>query len=131
MSDLEQARKMLMLSKRDLKVLRNMLDSDKFPDEVFGFHAQQAVEKALKSWLNLVGIVHPRIHDLRKLFIMLQKNGQIVPENFLQLVDFTDFATEFRYEFLEEIDSELDRQTIICEVTKIVDHVESLMRQHD
>jgi HEPN domain-containing protein len=29
-----------------------MADSPLFADEIFGFHTQQAVEKALKAWLS-------------------------------------------------------------------------------
>lgn len=36
---------------KDLRALQGMSDPDVFADEVFGFHAQQAAEKALKAWL--------------------------------------------------------------------------------
>ncbi len=49
-SDREDAERMLALARVDLKATRNMLDPALFEDSVFGFHAQQAVEKALKSW---------------------------------------------------------------------------------
>ncbi|NIR50348.1 HEPN domain-containing protein [candidate division KSB1 bacterium] len=39
--------------------------SKMFDDEIFGFHAQQAVEKVVKAWPNLLGIVYPRTHDFR------------------------------------------------------------------
>ncbi len=67
MIDREDAERMLNLSKVDLKAIRNMLDPEVFDDSVFGFHAQQAVEKALRSWLSLRGIAYPKTHDLRVL----------------------------------------------------------------
>ncbi|WP_372703813.1 hypothetical protein [Candidatus Accumulibacter contiguus] len=32
-----------------------MIDNPLFADEIFGFHAQQAIEKALKAWLATAG----------------------------------------------------------------------------
>ncbi len=49
MSDLEQARVMLLMAQKDLKALKGMLDVETFAEEVFGFHAQQASEKALST----------------------------------------------------------------------------------
>jgi len=39
-----------------------------FADEIFGFHAQQAVEKGLKAWICLHGIEYPFtvLQDLSK-----------------------------------------------------------------
>ncbi len=48
MTDIEHAREMLSYAQRDLQALGNMLDPAHFPEEVFGFLAQQAAEKALK-----------------------------------------------------------------------------------
>ena len=45
-------------------IARNMGDAEAFDDEIFGFHAQQAVEKALKAWLTEVGVTYPLTHDL-------------------------------------------------------------------
>jgi hypothetical protein len=43
---------------------RTMLDSASFSDEVFGFHAQQTIEKALKAWIAVRGLVYPKSHDV-------------------------------------------------------------------
>jgi len=56
MSDLDHARQMLVIAKRDLKALGGMLDSDVFAYEIFGFHAQQTAEKALKAWISALGV---------------------------------------------------------------------------
>jgi hypothetical protein len=50
-------------------------DADTFADEVFGFHAQQSVEKALKGWITLLGREFPRAHDLEQLFRTLTEAG--------------------------------------------------------
>ena len=48
MADLERARVMLRMAHRDFNALVGMLENPLFADEIFGFHVQQAVEKALK-----------------------------------------------------------------------------------
>jgi HEPN domain-containing protein len=41
----------LEMARRDLAATQAMADRHVFAVEVFGFHAQQAVEKALKAWI--------------------------------------------------------------------------------
>lgn len=50
---------MLRMAHKDFSALTDMLDNAVFADEIFGFHAQQAVEKALKAWLCAHGIAYP------------------------------------------------------------------------
>ncbi len=45
MRDLDTAGNMLAAAQRDLQALRNMENPEDFSAEIFGFHAQQAVEK--------------------------------------------------------------------------------------
>jgi HEPN domain-containing protein len=71
MNDLEHGRAILETARRDARALRGMFDSETFPDEIFGFHAQQAVEKALKAWLASLGIRFPKTHDLQQLLDLL------------------------------------------------------------
>ena len=49
MKDLEHAAMMLKMATKDLKALQGMLNRETFADEVFGFHAQQIVEKKKSS----------------------------------------------------------------------------------
>jgi len=51
MPDLDHARQVLAIARRDLKALGGMFDADIFAYEIFGFHAQQTAEKALKAWI--------------------------------------------------------------------------------
>lgn len=64
MSDQEHAESILEAARRDLRALRAMDDVVAFSDEIVGFHAQQAVEKALKAWLAYLGVPFPKTHDL-------------------------------------------------------------------
>ena len=127
MSDREHAHLLLDLALRDLRALRGMLDVNTFANEIFGFHAQQAVEKALKAWLSLIMVDYPRIHDLEELLELLTQHGVTVPERFHGLIDLTDFAVQFRYAAFENADEQMDRQAVIYQVTELVDYVKRLL----
>ena len=90
--DIEHARMMFSMAYKDLKAMNGMKDEEIFDDEIFGFHAQQSVEKMLKSWLSLLGEAYPKIHDLEELIALLKDKGEKVPKQFYTLVDFADFA---------------------------------------
>jgi HEPN domain-containing protein len=122
MIDREDAERMLNLAKVDLKAIRNMLDPELFEDSVFGFHAQQAVEKALKAWLTLGGVAYPKTHDLRLLMSRLESEAQQDCQRFEELVDLTDFAVQFRYDF-PLVPEGLDRNRILSHVEAILEHV--------
>ena len=129
MSGVEHAREMVILAQRDLKALQGMLDADTFADEIFGFHAQQAVEKALKAWLTLVGVEYPRTHDLEELLELLEEHAEPILEAFYDLVDLTDFAVQFRYRIFEDAEGRLNRGAMIRQVSNLVVHVERLVRE--
>jgi HEPN domain-containing protein len=58
-SDKDHAEQLLEMARKDYSALANMLDTESFSDEVFGFHAQQAIEKSLKAWIAFCGLVYP------------------------------------------------------------------------
>jgi HEPN domain-containing protein len=127
MTGREEAERMLDLAKIDLKALRNMLEPERFDDSVFGFHAQQAAEKALKGWLSATGIAYPKTHDLRLLMNLLQTQAHEGCEPFTELADLTDFAVQFRYDF-PTLAPGLSRVEILSKVEALRDHVEQLVR---
>jgi len=106
-----------------------MLDADAFDEEIFGFHAQQVVEKSLKSWLSLLGVDYPRIHDLEELLGMLCDRGASVPPRFRELVDLTDFAVQFRYEAYDSLEAELTRDKVLQQAGDLVSHVGALVAE--
>ncbi len=67
MSDPKCARMMLRAAERDVEALRVMRDPNATSDEVFGFHVQQAAEKALKARIALLGETYPLAHDIEEL----------------------------------------------------------------
>ena len=75
MIDLKEAAHLLRMARKDLQAMRALASPENADIETFGFHAQQAVEKALKAWLALQGILYPRIHDLDRLLNILRERG--------------------------------------------------------
>lgn len=103
--------------------------SEIFSAEIFGFHVQQAVEKALKAWLCSVGAPFPRIHDLDELGAMLEEAGQKIPEFLHELLEFTDFAVAFRYEAFPDLEGDIDRRRCIDGVGRLLQHVQQILTQ--
>jgi len=117
------------MARKDLRAAAAMLDPDIFAEEIFGFHAQQAVEKSLKAWLSLIGRPYPRTHDIGALLELLADRSENLPEWAWELVDLTDFAVQLRYGSFEYNDEALDRASVISHLTSIVGEVEALVRE--
>jgi HEPN domain-containing protein len=62
-----QAQALFDAALRDRLTLRLLRDSGQAPEEVMGFHAQQACEKLIKAVLVMHGVVFERTHDLAAL----------------------------------------------------------------
>ena len=124
MADLEQARSLLRMAYKDFNALTGMLDNALFADEIFGFHVQQAVEKALKAWLCANEDAYPLTHELARLLSLLENHGADV-EKFWPLVQYTLFAVQARYEEgISELDEPIDRAMEIENVRELLAHVE-------
>ena len=91
MSPAEDAALLLRIVQRHLQAMRLNL-SDAYPDEEWGFQAQQALEKLLKAALALRDQPPERTHDLGRLAAQL---GVPLPEALLAL---QVYAVEARYE---------------------------------
>ena len=124
----ELARELLQTAESDLKALDHMLNPDAFDDRVFGFHAQQAVEKALKAWLNGLGKVHPFTHDLSLLLHLLEEQGADV-ESCWEFLDLSGYAVRLRYEVLPEWEEPLDREALCRKVRRLLEYVKNLLEQ--
>jgi len=91
MSPAEDAALLLRIVRRHLQAMRLNLDP-LYPDEEWGFQAQQALEKLLKAALVLRDQPAPRTHELLDLALLLNEPLPEVPHK-LQV-----FAVEARYE---------------------------------
>ncbi len=92
MSELKHAQALLGIAEKDLKALEGMEDTVTFADEVFGFHAQQAVEKAPKAWLAALGQEYPLTHNLARFLALLEEQGAGVDEYW----DLTEYTLPLR-----------------------------------
>ena len=110
----------------DLAAIDAWIDSEAISDDIFGFHAQQAVEKFLKAWLLFLGAKSAKKHDLRLLCLLVSEAGADVPDCFTALINLTDFATVFRYE-IYDYSASFDRREILNNVQSCADHVRALI----
>jgi len=129
MKDPEQAGNFLSTAARDHRALCGMEDPEVFSAEIFGFHVQQAVEKALKAWLCSLGVPFPRTHDLDELGVLLEEAGEEIPEFLHALLEFTDFAVTFRYEAFADLEGDIDRRGCIDAVGRLLQHVQRIIAQ--
>ena len=126
MNDPEEAERYLRMARKNAAALRAMLDPDDFAAEIFGFHAQQAAEKAIKAWLALIGAPFPRTHDLRFLLLRLEESGLDVGTHW-DLVDLNSFAVQFRYEAFDLSGETLDRESVLQRIEALLTKVEGLV----
>ena len=80
----EYAELLLEHATSDLGACRVLMAAEDMRDDVVGFHAQQAVEKALKVALVLADVDFPRSHDLRELVDIAVDNDVVVPDSIEQ-----------------------------------------------
>jgi len=66
------------------------------PGRIFGFHAQQAIEKLLKVLILATGANHDYTHDIVILVESATRLGETLPQVEFPMNDLTDFAVDFR-----------------------------------
>ena len=120
MSDIKSARMMYRAAERDALTLRSMTADA--PVESFGFHVQQAAEKAFKAWLALLGETYPLTHSIETLLDLLADRDAAV-EPFRNLVDYTPYAVEFRYVGVDPDAEPIDREGVLATVEVLVEQV--------
>lgn len=91
------AEQLLGLAAEDEAALRAMVDVPAVTDAIVGFHAQQAVEKALKALLAARGVDFPFTHDLRVLMDLCDSAGFPVPPTLADAARLTPYAVAQRY----------------------------------
>ena len=101
----------------DEAILDKLLDDPDVPDDVLGFHAQQAIEKRLKAVLALRGIDFERTHSIGYLTSLLEHHGIDLPDRREQIEELTPWAVAARYE--DRFDEVLDR-TAVRELVSIL-----------
>lgn len=113
MTPADVARRLLSKARQDEVALAKLGDDPAVADETVGFHAQQAVEKALKAVLLSLDGRMRRTHDLERLFRAAAQRGGVLPCTVEDVADLTPFAVEYRYgDLADDIEEPLDRNRI-------------------
>lgn len=118
----ELARTLAAKAREDLEALRALHEHGGIADAILGFHAQQAVEKALKALLVDQGWELRRTHDLEFLLEQAAKTGIALPESLDSAGWLTLWAAELRYD--EFADEPLDRHRALAVASDAVDLAE-------
>ena len=119
-----EAKTLLRVALRDLQTAL-LLEAAPGPESSWGFHIQQAIEKALKAWIIAHNRQAPYIHDLSDLLRILSDLGQEV-EPYAEMTVFTVFAVQLRYD--DELNPlNLDRKAWHQRTEALVDHVAEIL----
>lgn len=122
---IEVAESLARLAGIDLATAEKLAPDPEMDDRPVGFHAQQAVEKALKVALVLEGVDFPKTHDLEYL-IMLAGKHSIAIEPALEAASWlTPWAAEFRYD--DAPIETLDRKRAISTANAAVNRCQELI----
>jgi HEPN domain-containing protein len=82
----------------DEAAAKALLDVESVTDAVVGFHAQQAVEKAIKAVLVERGVVYRLTHDLAYLMEVCEDAEIAVPGELAEADRLSAFAVRLRYD---------------------------------
>lgn len=89
---------LLERARDDANAAAAMLDISSVTDAIVGFHAQQAVEKALKAVMLLRGIDFRFSHDLAYLAELLEDDGMSLPPELADADRLSAYAVQLRYD---------------------------------
>lgn len=114
----EEALRLMRLAQRDRETFDLLFPLPQTHLAPLGFHAQQAVEKALKAAAVLAGVEVPRTHDLAALGQRLLDKGVALPLAVDDLRSLNPFAVEYRYD--DEIVPATNREELAAKLSAIM-----------
>lgn len=97
MNSRDAASDLLALAREDLSSARALYAAEGISERPVGFHAQQAVEKALKAVLAVQGAEFPITHDIAVLIELCEDAGLEIPQNLADADHLTPYAAALRY----------------------------------
>ena len=122
---IEVAGSLARLAEIDLATAEKLAPDPEMDDRPVGFHAQQAVEKAVKVALILEGIDFPKTHDLEYLIVLAEKRSIAMEPELKSASWLTPWAAEFRYD--DAPIETLDRKRAIAVAKFAVDWAHELL----
>jgi len=128
----DHARALLARARDDFYVVRHLRGEADAPLWVLGSHAQQAVEKALKSVLSGRGIEYPRTHNLVLLVEMLRRAQIGLPSDADALGLLVPFGVLLRCEDVEGADPQhIDPKSFDGFVVRTIDWAVEHLKKAD
>jgi HEPN domain-containing protein len=122
MSEAERiAREWLESSREDLATAEVVLAAPSLSPRAAAWHAQQAVEKAIKALLVLDQIEFPFTHDLSALLVLLPE--PLPSANRHELASLSRFAVEARYPGPWPVPERRDAEAALDAAREVVDDV--------
>ena len=127
----EYARVLLGKARDDQYVLARLVDDADAPPWTLGFHAQQAVEKAIKAVLSAGDVEYPKTHDIQRLLGLASSAGLPLPPQAAQLPLLTPFGAALRYDEVPEMEGgkPLDRAWALALVRSTIAWAESFVTE--
>lgn len=90
----------LQAAYRNMRAFHRLIDFDDSDQEMYGFHAQQAVENAIKAWLSAAGLEYRAVHDLREVADQILRDpiesGTLAAAQLRLLIDYTSYPNAGR-----------------------------------
>jgi HEPN domain-containing protein len=111
------ARVLLERADDDIRLVCRVVDDADIADAIVGFHAQQAVEKAIKAVLAAREIDYAKTHALGYLIGLVEANEIDAPAAVLDAGELSPWAVDFRYETDDE--PALDRPATLALIEEI------------
>jgi len=118
MAESAVAQMLLSSAQQDLSAAKVLAQTPGLADALVGFHAQQAVEKALKAVLSARGIVFRRTHDIAWLLDLLSDSTGLAPPHADWLDELNPYAVDARYGGFDE--GGLDRELALEAAESVV-----------
>ena len=126
----DNAELLLRNAEQDEFTIAKLAPDPASPDEVLGFHAQQAIEKALKAVLAHRSVRYRLTHDLAELLDLLRENKIAFPPEFEEARHLTPFAAALRHGDLpDEPEEPFDRSWALDCVRQVRAWAESVLRE--
>ncbi|MFK5969578.1 MAG: HEPN domain-containing protein [Candidatus Marithrix sp.] len=97
----QEAQRFFCLAERDASAFRVLKDASDIHLSTVCFHAQQAVEKYLKSVIIQQGFELRKTHDLEAIYYILSEHGIVLPVGLEELGKLNPYAVTFRYDDMD------------------------------
>ena len=125
----EYAQRLMQRARDDRYAMVRLAEDPQSPPWTIAFHAQQAVEKAIKAVLSAGSIEYPYTHDLERLLELVAASGRSLPPDRRELPTLTPFGATLRYEETAPppAATPVDRAWAVAAVRRTIDWAEMLL----